>query len=81
MQAQDIRRGVLDTLLGIAPEVAVETLDDRQALRDQVDLDSMDWLNVLLGLHRRFGVDIPEADYARLATIGQIVDYIAARLR
>jgi acyl carrier protein len=41
----------------------------------------MDWLNVLLGLHRRFGVDIPESDYAGLGTLAQIVDYLAARVR
>ena len=75
----DIRRGVLDALLAIAPEVDAQTLDDARLLRDQVDLDSMDWLNVLLGLHRRFGIDIPEADYARLATLQQIVDYVAGR--
>ena len=81
MNSSDIRRGVLDALLAIAPEVDAQSLDDTRALRDQVDLDSMDWLNVLLGLHRRFGIDIPEADYARLATLEQIVGYVAARTR
>ncbi len=81
MNSSEIRRGVLDALLAIAPEVDAQSLDDTRALRDQVDLDSMDWLNVLLGLHRRFGIDIPEADYARLATLQQIFDYVAARAR
>ena len=77
----DIRRGVLDALLAIAPEVDAQALEDSRALRDQVDLDSMDWLNVLLGLHRRFGIEIPETDYARLSTLQQIVDYVAERVR
>lgn len=81
MEHQDIRNGVLDALLAIAPEVDTATLQDTQPLRAQIDLDSMDWLNVLLGLHHRFGVEIPEADYARLGTLAQIVDYLAARLR
>lgn len=81
MDRSDIRRGVLEALCTIAPEVDADMLDDARALRQQVDLDSMDWLNVLLGLHRRFGIDIPEADYARLATLQQIVDYLAARVR
>jgi acyl carrier protein len=81
MDRSQIRQGVLDALLAIAPEVDVAALRDPQPLRDQVDLDSMDWLNVLLGLHRRFGVDIPESDYAGLGTLAQIVDYLAARVR
>jgi len=81
MNRSDIRHGVLESLLAIAPEVDAQALDDTRLLRDQVDLDSMDWLNVLLGVHRRFGIDIPETDYARLATLQQIVDYVAQRAR
>jgi acyl carrier protein len=77
MDRPRIRQEVLDALLAIAPEVDVATLHDAQPLRDQVDLDSMDWLNVLLGLHQRFGVEIPESDYRRLGTLAQIVDYLA----
>ncbi|MCW5657239.1 MAG: acyl carrier protein [Burkholderiaceae bacterium] len=81
MDRSQIRQGVLDALLAIAPEVDVAELRDAQPLRDQVDLDSMDWLNVLLGVHRRFAVEIPESDYARLGTLAQIVDYVADRVR
>jgi len=81
MDRYDIRRGVLDALLTIAPEVDPQSLRDAQPLREQVDLDSMDWLSVLVGLHQRFGVEIPESDYGRLATLAQIVDYLAARVR
>jgi acyl carrier protein len=81
MDRKSIRAVVLDTLRGIAPEVAADELDDELALRDQVDLDSMDWLNVLIGLHQRCGVDIAEADYAQLTTLNRIVDYLAARMR
>lgn len=72
---------MIDALLTIAPEVDAGALRDAQPLRDQVDLDSMDWLNVLLGVHRRFAVEIPESDYARLGTLTQIVDYVAGRVR
>lgn len=80
MTHDEIRAGVLATLLTIAPELAGEPLAPDRALRQQVDLDSMDWLNVLVGLHQRFGVDIPEADYARLTTLDAIVAYLAGRL-
>lgn len=80
MTHDEIRAGVMATLLTIAPELAGEPLASDRALREQVDLDSMDWLNVIVGLHQRFGVDIPEADYARLTTLDAIVAYLAGRL-
>jgi acyl carrier protein len=79
MTPLQIRAGVVDALLQIAPEIDPGALQPTQPLRQQVDLDSMDWLNVILGLHERFGIDIPEADYARLTSIDAIVDYLAAQ--
>lgn len=79
MTESEILAGVLDTLQSIAPEVPGDELVRDQALREQVDLDSMDWLNFLIGLHQRFGVDIPETDYARLVDLQAIVSYLAAR--
>jgi acyl carrier protein len=75
----DIRAGVIAAIRAIAPEVGEDELDPRRRLRDQVDLDSMDWLNVIVGFHERFGVDIPEADYARLTTLDAIVAYLVAK--
>lgn len=81
MNEQDILAGVIATLRGIAPEVQGDELVADRPLRDQVDLDSMDWLHVIIGLHQRFGIDIPESDYASLTTLDNIVAYIHARLR
>lgn len=80
MNEQQIRAGVIAAIRTVAPEVDASRLDDRQGLRDQVDLDSMDWLNVIVGLHQRFGVDIPETDYARLVSLQAMVDYLMARI-
>jgi len=80
MNPADIRDTVVDVLRGIAPEVEPADLVAGQPLRDQVDLDSMDWLNVLQGLHLRLGVDIPESDYAGLVTLDDIVAYLGARV-
>jgi acyl carrier protein len=80
MTEAELLAGVLDTLQAIAPEVPGDALVRDQPLREQVDLDSMDWLNFLIGLHQRFGVDIPEADYARLIDLQAIVGYLAARV-
>jgi len=80
MRDIDIRAGVISAIQAVAPEVDASTLDSTRRLRDQVDLDSMDWLNVIVGLHERFGIEIPEADYARLATLDAIGTYLHGRL-
>jgi acyl carrier protein len=72
----DIRNEILSVLTTIAPEVEPEDVEDDVLLRDQVDLDSMDWLNVLIGIHKRLNVDIPESDYQSLRTLADLVDYV-----
>ena len=80
MNDADIRAVVLAALKSIAPEIEDAELRPNQPLRNQVDLDSMDWLNFLLGLHQRLKVEIPESDYRRLVTLDNVVAYLAARL-
>ena len=80
MTPSDIRAVALATLQSIAPEVEADTLRGDRPLRNQVDLDSMDWLNFLLGLHEKLKVEIPEADYAKLVTLDDVVAYLQARL-
>ena len=81
MDIAEIRSTVLASLKAIAPEVDAAALRNDQLLRAQVDLDSMDWLNVILGLHEKLKVDIPEADYGRLNTLDALVAYLAEKLR
>ena len=80
MNDKELRATVIDTLLAIAPEVEPADLRDDKPLRSQVDLDSMDWLNFLIALHEKLAVDIPEADYAKLVTLRDLLAYLAARL-
>jgi acyl carrier protein len=80
MDASAIRKALIESLLAVAPEVDPGTIKDEVPLRRQVDLDSMDWLNVILGVHERLGVEIPEADYARLTSVRAFVDYLGAKL-
>jgi acyl carrier protein len=77
VSAEEIRAGVVAELIAIAPEVEEGDLADADLLRDQVDLDSMDWLNFLVRLNTRFGVDIPESQYASLRTLDDLTAYIA----
>ena len=76
---RDIRAVVLATLQSIAPEVETDALRGDRPLRNQVDLDSMDWLNFLLGLNKRLKVEIPEADYRKLVTLDDVVAYLQAK--
>ncbi|MBA5637670.1 acyl carrier protein [Duganella sp. LX20W] len=80
MEREQLMAAVIATLQTIAPEVSAADLAPDEALRAQVDLDSMDWLNFLIGLHDTLKVDIPEADYGRLRTLNELADYLAARL-
>ena len=74
-----IRQQVLAELKRIAPELEEGDLESGKPLRDQVDLDSMDWLNFLVALAERFKVEIPESDYRRLVTLDEVAAYLAAR--
>ncbi|MDP1900371.1 MAG: acyl carrier protein [Rubrivivax sp.] len=71
---------VMALLVSIAPEVEPDTLDPTRPLRRQVDLDSMNWLDLMVGLKQRFGVEIPESDYARLVSLNDVLDHLQARL-
>ena len=75
-----IRQTVLDVLRRIAPEVSPDALQPAKPLRNQVDLDSMDWLNFLVALHEKLGIDIPETDYAKLVTLDDLIDYLVTKL-
>jgi acyl carrier protein len=77
--ADDLRPAVLRVLGDIAPEADLAGLRPDLALREQLDLDSMDLLNFMVGLHAALGVEIPETDYPKLATLDACVDYLTAR--
>jgi acyl carrier protein len=80
VQREALRAGVLEAIREVAPEVDPAGLADDRPLRRQVELDSMDWLRVIVGWHQRFGVDIPEVDYARLHSVEAVIDYLVGRL-
>jgi GNAT superfamily N-acetyltransferase/acyl carrier protein len=77
----DIHGAVLAAIASIAPECDPAALQTDRPLREQIDLDSLDWLNVLAELHKRAGVPISVADATVLPTIDSLVAYVATRLR
>jgi acyl carrier protein len=79
MNREHIRATVLEVLGQIAPEADPNSIDPRLNLRDQLDIDSMDFLNFLIALDKQLHVDIPERDYGQLTTLNACVDYLQAR--
>jgi len=80
MDREQLAHRVLELLTAIAPDVEAESVIPGIAFRDQFDFDSMDTLNFAIALHREFGVDVPETDYANLASLDRCVTYLAGRL-
>lgn len=80
MTDDEIREAVLRLLSQVAPEADMSTIQPDVRLRDQIDIDSMDALNFLIAVDAELRVDIPEADYPKLATLDNIVAYLSAAL-
>ncbi len=78
MSDAQIQEIVLRVLAGIAPEADLTRLKPQGRLRDQLDIDSMDFLNFVIGLHRELHVEIPERDYGRLMTLAGCIEYLQA---
>lgn len=78
MNEQDVRRIAAEVLAGIAPEADLSAVGDGEDLREALDLDSMDFLNFVIGLGQRSGVKIAEADTPRLHTMRGLVAYLCA---
>lgn len=80
MIPDEIRAHVVHALAKVAPEARSLTLAPAVNLRDQLDIDSMDFLNFVIALHGDLGVEIPETDYQHLVTLDGAVRYLAERL-
>ena len=80
MNASELKSQVLSILGGIAPEADLSRIAPDRSLRDQIDIDSMDFLNFIIALHQQLQVAIPEADYPQLATLDGCLRYLTAAL-
>ena len=76
MTPDDIRAAVLRALGGVAPEADLEHLKPDVSFREQLDIDSMDFLNFVIALHKAFRIEIPEKDYPKLATLDGCIAYL-----
>ena len=76
----ELRAIVRDALRQVAPEADLERLDPAADLREALEIDSMDVLNLAIAIHERTGVEIPEADYTQLRSLADGVAYLRRRL-
>lgn len=78
---QQLRAAVFDILKRLAPDVDPARIISDKPLRTQIDLDSMDWLNVLAAIHEKLDVNIPETDYGKVVTLDGMIAYLAEKTR
>ena len=79
MTPAEIRDVVVNALTGVAPEIDPASIRPGVSFRDQLDVDSMDFLNFVIALHTHLGIDIPEADYPKLSTLDSAGAYLASK--
>lgn len=80
MTRDEIMAVVADELEKIAPEIDIDLIDKSGDLREEFDIDSMDFLTLVTALHERLGIDIPEADYAKLESLDATVSYLETQM-
>jgi acyl carrier protein len=80
MTVDEIKNVVLEIIQDIDDEADFTNLNPSEALRDQLDLDSMDFLDIVMELRKRYQIQIPEADYPQLATLDSCVSYLLPHL-
>ncbi len=80
MTAAEVRQIVIDIIADIAPDEDISNLDDAKTLREQLDLDSMDFLDIVMELRKRHKVEVPQEDYPQLASLNSCVAYLLPKL-
>lgn len=81
MTKDDVRNAVIGILTDIAPDEDFDGLKDEEKLRDQFDLDSMDFLDIVMELRKRYNIEVPETDYEQLVTMTSCIDYLQPLLK
>ena len=80
MSPQEVRQIVIDIISDIAPDEDLGNLKDDVSLREQIDLDSMDFLDIVMELRKRYKVEVPSEDYPKLATLASCMSYLTPKM-
>ncbi|OIQ15856.1 MAG: acyl carrier protein [Bacteriovorax sp. MedPE-SWde] len=81
MTPQEVRQAVSDIIADIAVDDDVTSINDATPLRDQLDLDSMDFLDIVMELKKRHKVEVPQEDYGQLASMDSCVEYLTPKFQ
>lgn len=81
MVVEQIRQAILDILARIQPDEDLSNLDDAVPFRDQLEMDSMDFLDIVMELRKQYRVQIPEEDYEHLVTMAGTIEYLTPLLK
>ena len=76
---KDVRQIIIDIITTIAPDADTSNLKDEVPLREQLELDTMDFLDIVLELRKQYGIDVPEGDYKQLETLASCVAYLTPK--
>ncbi len=77
---RQVKKIVLDIIALVAPDADLSNVEADVALRDQLDMDSMDFLDIVMELRKRHGIEVPEEDYPKLASLDSCVEYLTPKL-
>ena len=81
MTREEVRRAVISILEDIAPDEDLSSIKDDVTLREQMDLDSMDFLDIVMELRKRFNIEVPESDYQELVSMDSCIQYLQPLLK
>lgn len=81
MTNEEVKNVVIDIIVDVAPDEDVAGINGDENLRDQLDLDSMDFLDIVMELRKRHKIEVPSEDYPRLATLNSCVEYLTPKFQ
>ena len=81
MTRDEVREAIISILKDIAPDEDLSSIKDDAILREQIDLDSMDFLDIVMELRKRFNIEVPESDYQELASMASCIQYLQPLLK
>ena len=80
-KVEQVKKIILDIIALVAPDADLSEVKADVGLRDQLDMDSMDFLDIVMELRKRFKVEVPKEDYPRLATLAGCIEYLTPKLQ
>ena len=81
MTREETRKAISDIIADIAPDEDLSNLDDNEPIREQIELDSMDFLDIVMELRKQYKIEVPEEDYPQMNTMNGCVEYLSPKFK